>query len=342
MTRSELLKSIATCIADYRKDEIEPRTPAHVDAWVKQFPPDVQLPILAETDHVLSELYFPRKAVEAFLGNLVSNPKLCGANPKQFWKSSRILQIQSGGESQAAMLGLLDEALQSAHGLSVAECKTPDGPCVYLDDVIFSGNRCHNDFRDWVATAPPKVKVHIVCMAFHTGGQYFAKRAIERDFREAGKTIETTWWRGAELESRFAYRNTSDVLWPASLPSHPLVAQYVKRLGDAGHPPQLRTAGQPSAAKVFTDEAARNLLEQQFLVKGLDIMAKSHMPPSARPLGWMKLDTLGCGALVVTHRNCANSCPLVFWADGCWTPLFPRKTNAPSAALRAFQVEADF
>ncbi len=342
VTRSDLLKSVASRIADYRIDEIEPRTPAHVDAWIKQFPPEVQCPILAEIDHVFAKLYISREAVEAFLRNLVSNPELCGSNPKQFWKSSSILHIQSGGQSQAAMLTLLDKALHEVHGVSVAECNNIEGPCVYIDDVIFTGNRCHNDFRDWVSKAPAKVKVHIVCMAFHTGGQYFAKRAIDRDFRQVGKTIETTWWRSFELENRLTYRNKADVLWPTHLPDNPLVAAYVEKLRDAGYPPTLRTAGQQSENNMFTCEAARDVLEQQFLTKGLEIMDQSNMPSSARPLGWMKLDTLGCGALTVTHRNCANSCPLVFWADGCWTPLLPRKTNSPTAASFGFTDETEF
>jgi hypothetical protein len=46
------------------------------------------------------------------------------------------------------------------------------------------------------------------------------------------------------------------------------------------------------------------------------------------PLGYSVLKTLGFGALVVTYRNCPNNCPLAFWADWPWEPLFPRKTNA--------------
>jgi hypothetical protein len=41
----------------------------------------------------------------------------------------------------------------------------------------------------------------------------------------------------------------------------------------------------------------------------------------------MVLQTVGFGALIVTFRNCANNCPLGFWVDDPWYPLFPRKTN---------------
>ncbi|MBX3384136.1 MAG: hypothetical protein KF864_11580 [Phycisphaeraceae bacterium] len=40
--------------------------------------------------------------------------------------------------------------------------------------------------------------------------------------------------------------------------------------------------------------------------------------------------------------SCPNSCPLVFWADGNFEPLFPRRTNAPSASSLGFTVETEF
>ena len=56
-----------------------------------------------------------------------------------------------------------------------------------------------------------------------------------------------------------------------------------------------------------------------------------------RPLGFMKLVSLGFGTFFVTYRNIANNCPLVlWWGDpdfpmthpiGIWYPLFPRRRN---------------
>jgi hypothetical protein len=44
-------------------------------------------------------------------------------------------------------------------------------------------------------------------------------------------------------------------------------------------------------------------------------------------LGFTGLRTLGFGSVIVTFRNCPNTCPLPFWAGDPWYPLFPRSTN---------------
>src|SRR6185369_7660430 len=98
--RIQLLGLIAATIADYRAGELAPPTPEHVDRWVCQFSDDVQVPLLREMDHVLRATYFKRKTVAGFLGGLVMNNKLTGANPCEFWKTINFLGIQQHGHSQ--------------------------------------------------------------------------------------------------------------------------------------------------------------------------------------------------------------------------------------------------
>jgi len=89
----------------------------------------------------------------------------------------------------------------------------------------------------------------------------------------------------------------------------------------------MRT-GQTGPAGLFSSENARDLLEQQVLIKGAQIRQMCpNLNEYQRPLGNSVLKTLGFGSLVVTFRNCANNCPLAVWAGDPWIPLFPRKTN---------------
>ena len=100
MSRQSLLAAIAQTIHDYRHGEIPAPDGTHVDRWVRQFDTAQQLPILTEMDGLLKRTYLNKATVETFLQGLVGNPKLVGANPKQFWLSANFLDIQDGGSSQ--------------------------------------------------------------------------------------------------------------------------------------------------------------------------------------------------------------------------------------------------
>jgi len=103
------------------------------------------------------------------------------------------------------------------------------------------------------------------------------------------------------------------------------------------YPPTLRAAGNPGAAGLFSSDAAKILLEQEFLKAGVHIrQICPNLSAVQRPLGHMTLETLGFGSLIVTYRNCPNNAPLAFWVDAPWYPLFPRTTNTQTAVRRMF------
>lgn len=328
-TRSRLLESIATRIADYRAGEIDAPTPQHVDRWIKQFDKDAQAPLLAELDHVLEQTYVPKATVENFLSGLVKNKKIAGDDPCAFWKNVSFLDVQGGGNSQKEMLAMFAVVLRKACRLKLEECGETPRTFLYLDDAIFSGNRVRHDLSPWIENdAPDAAQVHVVVIALHAGGQYYASGSLAKTATAAGKKIDSTWWRCVEIEDRKAYINTSDVLRPASLPEDDLTRDFVQTLTDAGYPPVLRQPGKMGTDTIFSSEDARDLLEQQLLKAGLQIKQMCpYLKDTHRPLGYSVLKTLGFGSLLVTFRNCPNNCPLAFWAGDPWYPLFPRKTN---------------
>jgi hypothetical protein len=328
--RSSLLESIATIIADYRDGEIETLTPAHVDRWIQQFDTAVQEPILAELDHVFKQTYLSKTRVMRVLSGLVKNSKFAGENPGAFWKNVAFLNIQGGGSSQREMLEIFSDILVKECGLKVEDCGSESETFLYLDDAIFSGNRVRNDLMGWIKSdAPSTATVRVVVIASHSNGQEYAKRHIQQAAQTAKKQIKLDeWWRIVQLEDRKGHINTSEVLRPVSLPEDDLTTAYVEMLKDFGYPPILRKAGAMGDSRIFSSEAGRDLLEQQLLQAGLQIREDSpYLKENHRPLGYMVLKTLGFGALLVTFRNCPNNCPLAFWVDDPWYPLFPRKIN---------------
>lgn len=324
--RTDLLQSIATTIADYRAGEIPTPTIAHVQEWVKQFDTSVQLPILKELNHVLDKTYIPRTEVEKFLAAVSRHPKLAGSEPREYWKQVNFLHLQEVGNSQRDMLQMFDSTLQQTVQLRVADCGSSGGPFVYLDDAVFTGGRVRSDLVNWIRTdAPTKAEVHIIVIAYHQGGQYYAQTKINEAAKANRKSIHVTWWRVLEIEDRRHYINNSDVLRPTIIPDDAATVAYAESLD---YTPVLRQGVSLGQNGFFSSAEGRHVLEQELLKAGVHIRELSpYLNQYQRPLGNVVLQTLGFGALLVTFRNCPNNCPLAFWAGDPWYPLFPRRTN---------------
>ncbi len=337
--RQQLLESIATTTADYRAGDLAAPTPEHVDRWVKQFSVEVQLPILREMDHVLKSTYLSLETVTRFLKGLLKNEKLAGANPCDFWRSVKFFDDQGGGNSQREMLAIFGQFLEKVCGVKVKDCGNTKTPAayIYLDDAIFTGNRVRRDIETWIQTdAPDSAKVHIISIALHSGGQYYANGRIQAAAKAAGKVISITWWCAVELEDRLINTNSSDVLRPTSIPDKPEVKLHVDGMA---HKPKLRVPGNAGTKALFSGEEGRNLLEQEFLKAGVKIRGVCpNLGDTQRPLGHSTLETLGFGSLIVTFRNCPNNAPLALWTGDPWHPLFARTTNSATALKRFMQM----
>lgn len=340
--RARLLESIATTVADYRSGELEAPTPEHVNMWIRQFAKDVQLPLLRELDHILESTYFTRKFVSKWLGNLVTNEKIAGTDPEKFWRSANLLEIQEDGDSQRAMLSLFGKSLRKRYKLRRKDCGSANGPFIYLDDALFTGSRVGDDLSDWIKSdAPQKAQVHIVVIVTHTFGEWKSLDRLKKDANSEGKDIEFHCWRAVSFENRKAYRNISEILWPAVLPDDARLNAYIAE--ERKFPFDSRTPGGKLKHDIFSSEDGRQLLERELLLAGLKIRSFSQDPsPAIRPLGFSPFG-LGFGAMIVTYRNCPNNFPLAFWwgdpeADPSsplskWYPLFPRKTYSTEVSL---------
>jgi hypothetical protein len=333
--RSDLLASIADTIKDYREGDIPEPTPDHVDRWVEQFSAETQLPILREMDHVLKITYFTFAKVKRFLRKLVTAEELVGSDPLSFWRSVEILDIQGGGNSQRAMLTIFGQLLEQTYGIKIKDCGRKKQPTefIYLDDVVFTGNRVRQDIENWIQKgAPNEAKVHIISIASHSGGQYYAKEKIQIAAQAANKKIETVWWSIDEYEDKLTNINISDVLRPTRIPDDKDVKQYIANMK---HKLILRKPGNAGRNKIFSGEDGRDVLEQEFLRAGVKIRSICpNLKVYQRPLGNMVLETLGFGSLIVTFRNCPNNAPLVLWVGDPWYPLFIRSTNTDTANKR--------
>lgn len=336
MTRKELLSSIAETIADYREGDVPRPSSAHIEKWVNQFDSAVQDPLLAEVDYILDHTYISRATFEGFTQKLCVNEKLVGKDPKAFWQGVRFLQIQGGGNSQREMLQMFDVVLQQQCGIRIEQCGGNGDTFLYLDDATFTGMRVRNDLIAWVKDrAPLKSNLVVVNIAYHSGGQYYARKGILEAAEAAGKTVKISWWRALEIEDGPRRIDVSDVLRPTSIPNDKLVKDYVELMK---YKPTLRAPGSVGGNKFFSSDPARQLVEQEFLKAGAKIRSICpNLKVYARPLGNMVLETLGFGSMLVTFRNCPNNAPLALWAGDPWYPLFPRSSNSDAWLKRMLQ-----
>jgi hypothetical protein len=335
-TREQMLQSIADRIKDYRQGEIPPRTSGDVERWVRQFNEPAQQTILAEMDHVLSRVYISRQDCENALARIVTSDRLALPTPADFWRTVNFLRIQTKGESQRLMLTMFEQALKNQTGLTLADCGKPDGPYFYLDDCVFTGTHVRWNVIDWVKTdqAPKSAKVHVLALAIHRGRVQYTKNKIQHEARNVSKDITAEkWWRFLDLADCSCGGET-DCLHPTAFPQDdPHVQRLLTALREHGHPAKARTSPTTGANKVFSSEANRVVLEQEFLKAGARIKYElcPHLQDNQWPLGYDVFKCVGFGSLLVTYRNCPNNCPLALWAGDPWFPLFPRKTNTRSA-----------
>lgn len=332
--RDDLLTSVADKIKTYREDDLPAPTPEHVDRWLSQFTPNQQLPFLREFDHVIKQTFITREDIKGFLCNLVSNQNLVGKTPAAYWSSANFLSIQQNGQSQKEMLKLFSKCLEDACGLALGDCGEDGGDFIYLDDVMFSGNRVGNDLAAWIQNSAPQLAtVHVIVAACHSLGEYLVRKRLESVIATYGKKINIQFWRALTVENQKAHKNSSGVLWPASIPNVAEVQAYMALPSKFPFEPR-----QPGLKPIdpFSSEMGRQVLESEFLIAGAKIRGMSENPKaSMRPLGFSPFG-VGFGSMIATYRNCPNNCPLaMWWGDpdanaGAlhWYPLLQRETYA--------------
>jgi len=328
--RSDLLEAVADTIKTYRTGEIEVPTPDHVDRWVSQFTPEAQIPFLREFAHVIDKSFVGHAEIVEFLTGLVTNVKLAGTSPVEYWSKVNFLRVQQNGVSQREMLKLFAECLRQQLGLDMSKCGDPSGDYVYLDDIVFTGSRVQADLESWIMNdAPAKAKVHVLVAVLHTSASdYLQRTRLPAAVAKSKKDITVKFWRILDVENQKANRNVSEVLWPVALPNDYGIPEYASA---QKFPFTPRTPGGKSV--FFATEEGRQVLERELLIAGMKIRSHHAEPKQyLKPLGFGGFG-VGFGSTLVTYRNCPNNAPLaIWWGEGAssgalqWYPLLPRKT----------------
>jgi hypothetical protein len=203
-----------------------------------------------------------------------------------------LLALQRAGSGQSEMLAILRSLLGTTPEADADGCAVDPRRFLYLDDVLFTGNRIKEDLIRWVERdAPQSAEVVVAAIAMHVGGRNFAHVQIVAAAKAAGKTIDVKWLCPVLVEDRKAEIDRSDVLRPVSIPDDEPTRRYVRGMREA---PLLRRPGHVGTRGFFSSEAGRHLLEQELLKAGCRIAsACPGLGPNTRPLGNFIRETLG-------------------------------------------------
>ena len=343
-TRDILLESLASTIADYRQGEIQPITASHVDRWVSQFDADDQLIILQEMAAIMKRFYFSKLRVKECIRDFIKRDVVGTSNPIDVLTHVSFLRIQETGSSQTAMVDIVNSILYEEYGLTLAATATQElQTYIYLDDGIYTGNRLRYDLTDginttgWLSSCSlSECTLKIYTIATHKEGLDYVREHISKVATE--KQIKLKRYTYLMINNNHIYGSSIEVLWPEEYHDQ-YVDTYISSLrtlhASRGESNMFRQANSIGDEILFTSPSARRVVERAFLKKGAQIAVNHQRPDtSLRPLGFMKLVSLGFGTFFVTYRNIANNCPLVlWWSIGGWYPLFPRSVNQSRGIL---------
>lgn len=323
--REAAIQQLAQRLAGYRNASLPQPLTAHIERWISQFSEAAQTPMLIELAALFERFYFTQADTQAALQDYLQQ------QPPSFWAGTQLLSIQQQGQSQAELVQQLQALLQQQQ-LTTATTPETTQRWLYLDDILFSGNRIRQDLKRWLhESAPQAGEVILRVQAAYTSGIHYTLQQLNRYAAEAGKNFSFGFSVGLTLENRKAYRELADVLSPSHINPDPAFRAEIERHWQW----TPRISGSPSSQQVFSSEANRQLLENELLTAGVKIHSFSHNPkPILRPLGFGSFE-LGFGALLFTERNCPNNTPLAFWWGdpnapqdsplSRWYPLLPRR-----------------
>jgi hypothetical protein len=334
----DLLWSISTTVADYRRGEIPPIHASHVAKWVKQFESQDRLVILEELDRMLKQRYVSRSQMRDAITTLLQ--RVLRLVPKAEHSRIRLMNASRKGNSQNELLNLAREILATSFQIDTEKPIHSPAIYIYLDDCLFTGNTLIYDAKNWL-NQNSSIQIERIYFLFHTthsSGEYYVGKQFEIPLKS--KNIS---WRILSLKQVQNNPNTTgryDCFWSQPCSEKEDVLGLVDQLQQQPYSRIWRPLTVSPTSELFSSSENRDMIEKAFLNAGFRITTFStEQKPEMRPLGYEKLTSLGFGAMFVTYRNIANNCPLVlWWGDpnkpshhplGKWYPLFPRMSNLP-------------
>lgn len=356
------IKRVFSILKDYRSDENNESVKIKEDdimTWICQFDENERLIILQEMENIFKHRYCSKEKMINFLSStIIDLAKKNGySDIASFLKVTTFLNLQPQGKSQGVILDHLNNLLKQKYNLTINDCgKQRTLFCIYIDDILCTGLTLVNDIIEWskqknqhglinkVLVENEEIKLFFV-YAFSHNYNYQKKihemrRKISKKFSDACELISMI-----QVENSIDNDSALDLIFPVEDKEQNLfgntqndliynykqsviknVDKHTKQYNTNSLDEFYRPKNLPFFELFFSNENNREVIENAFLVKGIEILNKVKAPnKNMRPLGYSlpSLKNFGFGALCFTWRNIPNNAPLVLWYSyGGFTPLF--------------------
>lgn len=354
LNRIDDVAKLANIIKDYRKDELKIKLGAeHIEKWLNQFTPENQDVILAETVHIFESWYFDYSKIDDMLDSMVDY--LCKKyeikQTSQLFKIVSFINIQEDGASQSFLLSHLIDRIGEQYAVSVRTDITEEiSHYVYLDDGLYTGKRARKDLADCLYSLHPNTDVDAFYIVAGTQGLQYVKGLAYNLAKELNISLKIQAWKliynNKSIDRVFHYNQLEEsyetnqfCLWPLQSTNEKINAYYehIKTLGDNYEKCAYRTSPWRNDKGIFTSAQNREIVETEFLIRGIEILGNINDNKGLYPLGFSLWPSFGFGSFCAFNMNISNSCPLVLWWGNLekngsvlddWYPLLPRRTNA--------------
>lgn len=351
MQRDIMEKEIASIIKSFRQYSIEQEiNQEHVHKWVSQFSEDTQEIILEETLHILKEWYFGKEKICLFLNEVIEylKHKNRNATEEEPLRGICFLDIQESGKSQSQLVEMLREEVERKFGCSI-KTGIPENEkhYVYLDDGLYTGSRLRKDIKRCLQTIPEGACIDVVYMIACQNGMNFSKKELEKLCADRNIVINFHRWREIynektieKKENGITYQPVQECLWPSSaLVRVPEINSYMKKLEELNGKKVyycFRNIRYQYTEGVFSSLVNRDIVEEEFLKKGISILENIQEHKGLYPLGYNLTPSFGFGSFCASDLNISNTCPIVLWWGNlieknneldCWYPLLPRRIS---------------
>lgn len=351
MQKDMVEKEIVEIIKGFRQSSIEIEiNQEHVHKWVSQFSPDTQDTILEETLYIFKKWYFGRDKISLFLNKIMDylkakNENETDANP---FKNICFLNIQESGKSQFQLVEMLKDKINRKYGCSIRIGEPgQEKYYVYLDDGLYTGSRLRKDIKRCLQAIPEGSYIDIIYLIVCRSGMVFSKSELEKICKAKNIKINIHGCQEicnnktiTRLDNVTTYEPLQECLWPSSrLAKLPEISSYIEKLeGINGKKVYycFRNAGYKYTEGIFSNLVNRDIVEEEFLKRGIAITENIQEHKGLYPLGYNLTPSFGFGSFCATDLNISNTCPIVLWWGNviekgneldCWYPLLPRRIS---------------
>lgn len=321
---------IAKIISNYRKGELGFELDAnHVQRWANQFSEDARDAVLEETYHVLSSWYYGEAQITGFLTSIyeyLRHQEVRFENVT-FWAG------QKDGKSQQLLLQDF-QALFPSCDFNIDTVQREH--IIYIDDGLYTGSKLRKEIEDIIKNASSIVKtIDVFVLIAYSNGLDYSRDFLGSRGNQEGVSVRIERYRELcnikkteydHLEE--SYVSSLGVLWPSrSLSSEPSVKMFDDYISKSGAFRLKYKTHSSYSSQIFNTLKGEEIVEKEFLLRGLNILSNSSFDKGIYPLGYDINKSFGFGSFCATKYNISNTCPIVLWwdADSSWYPLLPRR-----------------